>query len=224
MIAGMSRLKNFISRPFAAGLAGGLVVGVLGLARDRYRAGSQGNSTTTTTTVASAGSPALHTEAAAASALTAGDDLQPRRRLRRLHRGAAEADTPSSSPFKPVPQQGGTATGSGFLIDNDGHILTNAHVVDGASSVTVSLARTASTLDAKVVGDDNSTDVAVLEVDPSKVNAQPLVLRRLRPRSTSAMRSIAIGNPFGLDRTVTSGIVSALQRQISAPDGFRSRT
>ncbi len=217
MIAGMSRLKNFISRPFAAGLAGGLVVGLLGLVAIATGL-VQGNSTTTTTTVASTGSPPLHTEAAAASGLTAGA-IYNRDGGSVAYIEAQEKSTPSASPFDPAPQQGGTATGSGFLIDNDGHILTNAHVVDGASSVTVKLGEDGEQLDAKVVGVDKSTDVAVLGVDPSKVNAQPLSFGDSDHLNVGDA-VVAIGNPFGLDRTVTSGIISALQRQISAPDGF----
>ena len=114
-------------------------------------------------------------------------------------------------------QQQSTATGSGFLIDNDGHILTNAHVVDGAKSVTVQLGNGAEQ-SAQVVGADPSTDVALLKVDDTE-GAQPLPLGD----STKVQVGdpvVAIGNPFGLDRTVTSGIVSALQRQIQAPNGF----
>ena len=114
-------------------------------------------------------------------------------------------------------QQQSTATGSGFLIDNDGHILTNAHVVDGAKNVTVQLGNGAQQ-SAQVVGSDPSTDVALLKVDNTE-GAQPLPLGD----STKVQVGdpvVAIGNPFALDRTVTSGIVSALQRQIQAPNGF----
>jgi len=122
-----------------------------------------------------------------------------------------------ATPFGP-PGSGGTATGSGFLIDDAGHLLTNAHVVDGASTVSVTFGD-GETLDATVLGADDSTDIAVLEVDPSAVSATPLELG-----DSSAVEvgdpAVAIGNPYGLDRTVTSGIISALQRQISAPNGF----
>jgi S1-C subfamily serine protease len=112
----------------------------------------------------------------------------------------------------------GTATGSGFLIDDAGHLLTNAHVVDGASSVTATFGD-GDQLEAEVLGVDDSTDVAVLEVDPSALSANPLELG-----DSGAVKvgdaAVAIGNPYGLDRTVTSGIISALQRQISSPNGF----
>ena len=130
---------------------------------------------------------------------------------------AQEKPGSTTSPFG-EPSGGGTATGSGILMDSDGHVLTNAHVVDGSSSVTVKFGD-GEALPAKVLGVDDSTDVAVLEVDPTKVDAKPLELG-----DSDAVKvgdgAIAIGNPYGLDRTVTSGIVSALQRQISAPNGF----
>src|SRR5918995_1251773 len=102
----------------------------------------------------------------------------------------------------------------GFLIDEDGHILTNAHVVEGAKSVEVQLGN-GDTQSAEIVGTDPSTDVALLKVDNTD-GVSPL------PLGTSDEVQVgdpvvAIGNPFGLDRTVTSGIVSALQRQIQAP-------
>jgi S1-C subfamily serine protease len=111
-----------------------------------------------------------------------------------------------------------TATGSGFVLDRRGDILTNAHVVDGAQSVTVRFGD-GSPVPAQVVGRDNSKDLAVLRVHPSGVTLHPL------PLGDSARLGVgdpvvAIGNPFGFDRTITNGIVSALQRQITAPDGF----
>jgi S1-C subfamily serine protease len=111
-----------------------------------------------------------------------------------------------------------TATGSGFVLDRRGDILTNAHVVDGARGVTVRFGD-GSQVSAQVVGKDNSKDLAVLRVDPSEVAVHPLPLGdsgQVRAGDPVA----AIGNPFGLDRTITTGIVSALQRQITAPDGF----
>ena len=131
---------------------------------------------------------------------------------------AQEKPTVSQSPFGPQQSAGGTATGSGILIDGQGHILTNAHVVDNSKSVTVKFGD-GDAIPAKVLGVDNSTDVAVLSVDPSQVSAKPLQLG-----DSNAVKvgdpAIAIGNPYGLDRTVTTGIISALQRSISAPNGF----
>ncbi len=114
--------------------------------------------------------------------------------------------------------QRGTATGSGFVIDPAGDILTNAHVIDGAVKVTVQLADK-KTVDARVVGQDKSSDLALLKVDPDGLALQPLVLGSAKDVQVGDP-VIAIGNPFGLDRTLTTGVVSALQRQITAPNDF----
>jgi S1-C subfamily serine protease len=109
--------------------------------------------------------------------------------------------------------------GSGFVIDKEGHILTNAHVVDGAQgSISVSFSNN-ERVEAKVIGVDNATDVAVLKVD---VPASALTVIPLGSSSDLQVGSpvVAIGNPFGQDRTVTSGIISAMARQIQAPNGF----
>jgi S1-C subfamily serine protease len=116
-------------------------------------------------------------------------------------------------------EQQGTATGSGFVVDKDGTIVTNAHVVDGASKVTVSLEEGGDQIDAKVLGVDNDSDVAVLKIDPSGKNLTVLPLGNSSKLEVGDP-VVAIGNPFGLQRTVTTGIVSALQRQVDAPSGF----
>ena len=122
----------------------------------------------------------------------------------------------SDSPF--FGPQETTASGSGFVIDKAGHIVTNYHVIEGAKEVQVNFSGD-DRMDAKVVGSDPSTDIAVLQID-----AQARALTRLPLGDSEAVRVgdavIAIGNPFSLERTVTAGIVSALQRKITAPDGF----
>jgi S1-C subfamily serine protease len=117
-------------------------------------------------------------------------------------------------------QEGGTATGSGFVVDDDGTILTNAHVVDGADRVTVSFEEGGESVDAEVKGVDPDTDLAVVKIDPGDV--EDLTVLPLGDSSELEVGDpvVAIGNPFGLQRTVTTGIVSALQRQIDAPSGF----
>jgi S1-C subfamily serine protease len=117
------------------------------------------------------------------------------------------------------PEGGGVATGSGFLIDTEGHIVTNNHVVENADKVEVKLGSSDKTYDAEVVGADPATDVALLKVDAPADSLHPLALGD-SSKVEVGEPVIAIGNPFGLDRTVTSGIVSALQRQIQAPNGF----
>jgi putative serine protease PepD len=108
-------------------------------------------------------------------------------------------------------------TGSGFVVSDDGYIVTNAHVVEGANGQIKAKIGDGKTLDAKLVGQDASTDLALLKVDAT--NLKPLALG---DSSTVQVGdpAYAIGNPFGLDRTLTTGVISALQRQISSPNGF----
>jgi S1-C subfamily serine protease len=134
-----------------------------------------------------------------------------------------EAERPAKPPspfdFFGLPRGGGTATGSGFVIDTDGHILTNNHVVAGAGTIRVKLGSSNTSYDAKKVGADPATDLALLRIDAPSSELHPLALGD----SSSVQVGdpvVAIGNPFGLDRTVTTGIVSARQRQIRAPNGF----
>jgi S1-C subfamily serine protease len=129
--------------------------------------------------------------------------------------------TPNVDPFFGFPfpsQQQAEALGSGFVIDKAGHIVTNYHVVEGARSVDVSFSNNES-IKAKVVGSDPSTDIAVLQVDAHSRALTPLSLG-----NSDTVRVgdsvVAIGNPFGYDRTVTAGIVSALQRVIQAPNSY----
>ena len=123
----------------------------------------------------------------------------------------------SNSPFfGPQEQQ---ALGSGFVIDKDGHVVTNYHVVQGAKKVQVSFSDNEQR-DATVVGSDPTTDIAVLKIRGAW--ARSLTPLTLGDSSSVQVGDavIAIGNPFGLERTVTAGIVSALQRQIKAPNGY----
>ncbi len=198
----------------AAGVVGGLVVGLvftLAVAAGWIEADSKAGprATVATTSVAE--------PAAEGKALSVGEVYD--RAAPAVAFIEAEQSAPQDSPFGPAPGEGAAASGSGFLIDDRGRILTNAHVVDGSESVTVQLGEDGETLDAELLGSDTSTDVAVLEVDPGRVDAAPLQFGD-SDRARVGDDVIAIGNPFGLDRTVTSGIVSALQREISAPDGF----
>jgi putative serine protease PepD len=128
----------------------------------------------------------------------------------------------SADPFDPFapPQQGEQplGTGSGFVIDTEGHILTNFHVVQGAQEVHVTFSGREPVV-AKVVGADPSTDIALLKVDLPARALTPLPLGTSKEVQVGD-DVVAIGNPFGLDRTVTKGIVSALQREITAPNGY----
>ncbi|RID59985.1 hypothetical protein BRARA_F03173 [Brassica rapa] len=109
-----------------------------------------------------------------------------------------------------VPQ----GSGSGFVWDKQGHIVTNYHVIRGASDLRVTLADQ-TTYDAKVVGFDQDKDVAVLRIDAPKDKLRPI------PVGVSAdllvgQKVFAIGNPFGLDHTLTTGVISGLRREISS--------
>jgi putative serine protease PepD len=112
----------------------------------------------------------------------------------------------------------GQATGSGFVVSSDGYIVTNAHVVDGASSVKVKLGDGKSSA-ARVVGKDDSTDLALLKIDPAGRTLKPLAFGD-SDNAKVGDPTYAIGNPYGLSRTLTTGVVSALQRQINSPNGF----
>jgi S1-C subfamily serine protease len=115
--------------------------------------------------------------------------------------------------------EGGAATGSGFLIDTEGHVITNSHVVAEADQVEVKLGSSDKSYDAEVIGTDPATDVALLKVDAPAESLHPLALGD-SAKVEVGEAVVAIGNPFGLDQTVTAGIVSAIQRQIEAPNGF----
>ena len=123
------------------------------------------------------------------------------------------------SPFgDPGEQEESTATGTGFIIGGDGYILTAAHVVDDASSITVAF-EDGSNHKAQLTSKDDATDVAVLKIDPSGLTLHPLAL------GNSASLHVgdglaAIGDPFGYERSISTGVVSGVDRTISAPNGF----
>ncbi len=128
--------------------------------------------------------------------------------------GVVEITVGGGGPFG-----GATAGGSGFVLDEAGHVVTNHHVVAGARSATVRFSD-GTEAEAEVVGSDPSTDVALLRLEnPAALDLRPL------PLGSSAALEVgdavaAIGSPFGLEGTLTAGVVSALGREIRAPDGF----
>ncbi len=212
----VSRVKDFSRNPFGSAVLGGLVVAAFGwiaIAAGLVHASSDHASV----------APALTPPPVDAKSVGKGNAVS------RIYRAespgvafveAEERPKPSSpSDLFGVPQGGGTATGSGFVLDTDGDILTNNHVVSGAQSIHVKLGGTDTTYNAKVVGRDPATDLALLKIDAPSSDLHPLPLGN----SSSVQVGdpvVAIGNPFGLDQTATTGIVSALQRQIQAPNGF----
>jgi len=213
-------MRRFLRSSFGSALLGGAVVAAFGwVAIASGWIEAEGNSTTT---VAAPLSAPIEVK-------DSGDGNLVNQIYRRDGQGVAfiQATQPPEessgiNPFgepEPEGEGGGVATGSGFLIDTEGHIVTNSHVVDGASKVQVTLGSNETSHEAEIVGTDPATDVALLKVDVPADQLHPLALGD-SSKVQVGDPVVAIGNPFGLNRTVTSGIVSALQRQIQAPNGF----
>jgi S1-C subfamily serine protease len=149
--------------------------------------------------------------AADSNGLTPGDIY------RQTYQGVVEI-TVSSPQQTPMGNQESQAQGSGFVIDSDGHIVTNEHVVDNADSVSVRFWN-GNTYKATVVGSDQSTDLAVIKVDAPQSVLHPVAFGdSSKVRVGDAV--VAIGSPFGLEETLTGGIVSAVHRQMQAPNNF----
>ncbi len=218
--------KGFFRSSFASALLGGTVVAVVGAVLLLTGAvKSSGGGTTTIETTAAA--PIAATSGEEGNGSNGGGNT-----VDQIYKadgnGVAfiESSIPPQesaeafNPFGESESQGGsTATGSGIVLDSKGHILTNNHVIEGASKIEVKLGESDKEYTAEVVGTDPASDLALLKVSAPSSELTPLTLG-----DSSKMEVgdpvVAIGNPFGLDRTVTSGIVSALQRQIQAPNGF----
>lgn len=115
--------------------------------------------------------------------------------------------------FNPVPVEG---AGSGFLIDTDGHILTNFHVVQGAQTIEVTLGDQ-SRFKAKLIGADSRNDIALIQIDPQGRKLVPLPLGDSR-NLLVGQRVLAIGNPFGFQSTLTTGVVSSLGRTVQTSE------
>jgi putative serine protease PepD len=134
------------------------------------------------------------------------------------HKAVVEISVTSNGSSSPFEQQTQRSQGSGFVYDTNGDIITNQHVVDGAQSITVTFWN-GKTSSAHLIGSDASTDTAVIKVDRPASVLQPLALA-----DSSAVQVgdgvVAIGSPFGLEETVTTGIVSALHRQMTSPNNF----
>jgi putative serine protease PepD len=185
----------------AAAAVGGGATGASLIALDGHGEGS------TTTQTTSAGTSGAAVKAVAATSSSTGLSAQ---QVYDRSKGAVAYVTATGS--------SGEATGSGFVVSTDGYLVTNAHVIDGATSIEVKIGD-GKALTARLVGKDASTDLALLKVDPGDQKLTALTLG-----DSSAVEvgdpTFAIGNPFGLDRTLTTGVVSALQRQITSPNGF----
>ena len=203
----MPRRSRSFAALLAAALLGGTVsTGVLAATGSLHDSAAAPTTTTTLVQAASASSgssSALDAKAVYASASPGVVDI--------TATGASR-----SGPFGG--SSSSAATGSGFVVDSAGHIVTAAHVVDGASTIKVTLSD-GTTRTATLAGKDDATDVAVLKVDPSGLTLHPL-----RLGSSSSLKVgdsvAAIGSPFGYEESFSTGIVSGLDRTIDAPNGF----
>jgi S1-C subfamily serine protease len=199
----------------AALLAAGVVGGAVAVGGVALFGGLGGDAAT----VVETSRPARATSAASARSLTVNEIY------RRSAPGVVQitvrtAPQAATDPFfgSPFSTPGQEVLGSGFVVDKAGHVVTNYHVIDGAANIEVGFSDRES-VQAKVVGSDPSTDLAVLEVDASSRALTPLPLGNSDLVEVGD-QVVAIGNPFGLERTVTAGIVSALQRAVTAPNGY----
>ena len=205
-------MKRTVVIVILAALAGGLAGAMIGVGLSSDS--SSANST----------QPVVAVQTAAAPASTpSGDSLSPQAIYRHDAPGVVvitDTQTQRIRPtfFTPGSTQKVGALGSGFVIDRSGDIVTNDHVVRGASGIRVGFS-SGSSDSATIVGQDPSTDVAVV-----RVRAPGSALHPLRFDSSAHLQpgepAYAIGNPFGLDRTMTAGIVSAVDRDIQAPNGL----
>jgi S1-C subfamily serine protease len=207
-----------LTRMLAALVASAVLGGVVAVGAVALLGGLESETTVVTSTTAAPAPPVTS---------SAGSGMSVNEIYERAASGVVRVNSTNNSTSAPqvVPPGGGlpgvpeqSAQGSGFVIDKTGHIVTNYHVVRDSSTVTVSFSNR-DTVSADVVGTDPSTDLAVLRVETSASALTPLPLG-----DSDSVRVgdpvVAIGNPFGLDRTVTAGIVSALQRLITAPNRF----
>jgi putative serine protease PepD len=200
--------KTFLRRgaPIAAALALGAGAGA-GVYAGVWSGG--GKTATSTITVPAAQSAAVTTTTTSLTQLY--KDVTP---------GVVDITVDSNAPSGGFGQQGGTtqAEGSGFVYDSSGHIVTNDHVVAGATSITVRFPD-GTTTKATLVGTDPSTDIAVIKVDVAAGELHPLSLGTSK-NVLPGQEVVAIGSPFGLADSMTAGIVSAIGRTIQAPNGY----
>ncbi|MBA2741554.1 MAG: trypsin-like peptidase domain-containing protein [Actinobacteria bacterium] len=198
-----SSLRSYAALVVTAILGGALAVGAVALL-----GGLDGD---TTTTVVQDTTPSVRTQ----TAPSAGTTMSVNEIYERAATGVVQINSQTGATSVSGDQE---ALGSGFVVDKSGHIVTNFHVVEGADEIRVGFSNR-DTVEARLVGNDPSTDLAVLRVNVDANALTPL------PLGNSDLVKVgdpvvAIGNPFGLDRTATAGIVSAVQRLITAPNQF----
>jgi S1-C subfamily serine protease len=202
MSSSLRSVRPYAALVAAAALGGGVAVGAVALL-----GGLEGGETTVVTQTADS----FSTQAAPTGRAMSVNEI--------YDRAASGVVQIASTGGSGVSLPAGRALGSGFVVDKAGHIATNYHVIDGADEIRVSFSNR-DTVEAQLVGTDPSTDLAVLQVETSATALTPLSLG-----NSDAVEVgdpvVAIGNPFGLDRTATAGIVSAIQRRITAPNQFQ---
>jgi putative serine protease PepD len=216
----MSRARRFFRTSFGSALLGGAVVAVVGLI-----------AIATGLVKSSLPNPKVTVAQPLTAPVDAKEGGEDTNVVNQIYRDdgqgvafiSAQRPAQASSGLSPFGESEGggteTATGSGFVIDTEGHIVTNNHVVEEATKVEVKIGSSDKSYEAEVVGADPATDIALLKVNAPADSLTPLALADSKKVEVGEP-VVAIGNPFGLDRTVTSGIVSALQRQIQAPNGW----
>jgi len=190
-------LRPYVALVVTAALGGAVAVGAVALL-----GGLEGDTTVITETVAASGSSTVRTSS---------DGMTVNEIYERAAPGVVQINSTGGS-------TSGRALGSGFVVDKTGHVVTNYHVIEGADEIRVSFSNR-DTVEAELVGTDPSTDLAVLKVDTSASALTPLSLGN-SDQVRVGDQVVAIGNPFGLARTATAGIVSAVQRLITAPNRF----
>jgi len=209
----MSPLRSL--RPYAALLAAGVLGGAVAVGGVALLGGLDGDTTVVTETAASSNSEPT----ASGSRMSINDIYRLAApgvvQITSTIGGSSQSDQFGGDQFSTPAQR---ALGSGFVLDKAGHIVTNYHVVEGADDIKVSFSNR-DTVQASIVGTDASTDLAVLRVEASASALTPLPLGNSDDVEVGD-QVVAIGNPFGLVRTATAGIVSALQRLITAPNQF----
>ena len=209
-------MRHLKSTPIISAVIGGTAAALVLVFAHPFAARTQ-----TLVVVPAAGATAFASQLSGATALT------PREVYERDARGvvairassAASATARSGSPLGGEQSTTRTDTGTGILLSSSGLVLTNDHVIEGASTITVSLdGKSGRTATAHLVGADRSKDLALLRISPAGTTLHPLALASSHAPEVGDA-AYAIGNPFGLNWTLTTGIVSALNRQITAPDG-----
>ena len=191
-----------------AALVAAAAVGAGGGAATFAALGSDGGSTTVRQVTVERSEPVASTT----------DSLSVSEVYEHAYKSVLEITTALDQPSPTGGEQPARGQGSGFVFDAEGHVVTNHHVVDGAQSVSVRL-WDGSTYDATVVGSDPSTDLAVIKVDAPADVLTPLALGDSASLSVGES-VVALGSPFGLEGTLTSGIVSALNREMTSPNNF----